>query len=395
MFRRALELNPNYAPARHWYSLVLDTVGRLDEALAQIQRAAELDPLSTVIKDVLGQSLASQGRFHEAEASYRRAITINPSNPGAHLGLALLNAYAFDRFTDAVPLAQKAMELDSGSPRPSFALARLYFDLGDDSKLFDMTAQAAKRWPDDPFIQLQVALVNLIRLDAAGAVRHAQRAFEVEPAAPTCHCRSFATPTCRMAVTTRRSPATRRRTRSSSCSVRQVSTGRTFGQRLISRWSFRSGATANGPASCSMAPLVFFARIPDWAPPAIGIADVAIHALRGQKAQALAALRDAEKAGWRGPGWRYYRDFDPNLASIRNEPEFKAIFADIERDMAQQRAALRGTPEGRTARSRGRALSQSKLTSGQSARPKAIVRDRPRLARATWAIACLTPAARR
>jgi len=55
-------------------------------------------------------------------------------------------------------------------------------------------------------------------------------------------------------------------------------------------------------------------------------------------------LRAAEKAGWRG-GWRYYRDFDPNLASIRNEPEFKAVFADIERDMAHQLAELAARPK--------------------------------------------------
>jgi hypothetical protein len=76
-----------------------------------------------------------------------------------------------------------------------------------------------------------------------------------------------------------------------------------------------------------------------------GIADAQIHALRGDKSKALAALREAEKAGWRGPFWRYYRDFDPNLASIRNEPEFKAIFADIERDMARQRAELAKRPK--------------------------------------------------
>ena len=76
-----------------------------------------------------------------------------------------------------------------------------------------------------------------------------------------------------------------------------------------------------------------------------GIADVQIHALRGDNAKALAALREAEKAGWRGPYWRYYRDFDPNLASIRNEPEFKAVFADIERDMARQRAELAARPK--------------------------------------------------
>jgi hypothetical protein len=76
-----------------------------------------------------------------------------------------------------------------------------------------------------------------------------------------------------------------------------------------------------------------------------GISDVAIFALRGDSATALAKLREAERAGWRGPLWRYYRDIDPNLASIRNEPEFKEIFADIERDMARQRAALAASPK--------------------------------------------------
>ena len=55
-------------------------------------------------------------------------------------------------------------------------------------------------------------------------------------------------------------------------------------------------------------------------------------------------LREAERAGWRSR-WRFYRDFDPALASIRNEPEFKAVFADIERDMARQRAALAARPK--------------------------------------------------
>ena len=52
-----------------------------------------------------------------------------------------------------------------------------------------------------------------------------------------------------------------------------------------------------------------------------------------------------QQAGWRGPAWRWFRDVDPNLASIRNEPEFKAVFADIERDMAHQRAELAARPK--------------------------------------------------
>ena len=77
-----------------------------------------------------------------------------------------------------------------------------------------------------------------------------------------------------------------------------------------------------------------------------GIADARIHVLRGQQREALALLQQAQQSGWRGPLWRYYRDFDPVLAPVRNDPEFKAVFAAIERDMARQRAALAAQPPG-------------------------------------------------
>ena len=63
----------------------------------------------------------------------------------------------------------------------------------------------------------------------------------------------------------------------------------------------------------------------------------------GNYDEALAKLHEARKAGW----WTtvYQRDLDPNLASIRDDPEFKAVFADMARDMAQQRARLAARPK--------------------------------------------------
>ena len=73
-----------------------------------------------------------------------------------------------------------------------------------------------------------------------------------------------------------------------------------------------------------------------------GVSDVADpRAARRQGQGAGSSARSANGPAGAVLLWRYYRDFDPNLASIRNEPEFKAVFADIERDMAQQRAAPR------------------------------------------------------
>jgi TolB-like protein/Tfp pilus assembly protein PilF len=343
MYRRAIELNPNYAPASHWYSMMLGAVGRLDEALAQIQRAAELDPLSGQIKENLGWALERRGSFHEAEAVYRRAITFDPSRPGLYLSLAILNAYAFDRFADAVPLAQKAMELDSDNPGMPDGLALLYFDLGDDTKYFETTAQAAKRWPEFGDVQLQLALISLLRLDAAGAVRHAQRALDANPRYD-------------LALAILRNADLQNGRYDAALARYEQAYPELFvqgGPRIdVSNHraaidlalvfqkrgdSDRAGALLDGAARV-------IRTTPRLGISGYWVADVAIHALRGQKAQALATLREAARVGWRGPLWRYYRDFDPNLASIRNEPQFKAVFADIERDMAAQRAELAARP---------------------------------------------------
>ncbi len=71
-----------------------------------------------------------------------------------------------------------------------------------------------------------------------------------------------------------------------------------------------------------------------------GIADVKIHALRGDKQKALSALRQAIDEGWRGLWW-YFLERNPNLESLRGEPEFQAMVAEIEADMAAQLERVR------------------------------------------------------
>jgi tetratricopeptide (TPR) repeat protein len=70
------------------------------------------------------------------------------------------------------------------------------------------------------------------------------------------------------------------------------------------------------------------------------IADVQIYALRGDKQKALSALRQAIDEGWRGSWW-YFLKYDPSLESLHDEPEFQAMVAEIEADMAAQSARVR------------------------------------------------------
>ncbi|MEE8166213.1 MAG: hypothetical protein V3T64_11630, partial [Myxococcota bacterium] len=76
-----------------------------------------------------------------------------------------------------------------------------------------------------------------------------------------------------------------------------------------------------------------------------GIADVEIYALRGDNQKALSALRKAIDEGWRGLWW-YFLKQDPTLESLHDEPEYQAMVAEIQADMAVQLAHVREMERG-------------------------------------------------
>ena len=86
-FRRALELNPNYASAHQWLAEHLSALKRFDEALAEIKRALELDPLSLIINRIYADILLDQRRFDEAIEQYKKTIELEPNFPTTHFFL--------------------------------------------------------------------------------------------------------------------------------------------------------------------------------------------------------------------------------------------------------------------------------------------------------------------
>src|SRR5215475_2312782 len=80
-YRRALEINPNYAIAHNWYAIYLTSRGRSDEAIAESRRALELDPLSANFSANLGDHYFHARQFDQAVAQYRKTISMNPKLP--------------------------------------------------------------------------------------------------------------------------------------------------------------------------------------------------------------------------------------------------------------------------------------------------------------------------
>jgi Tol biopolymer transport system component/tetratricopeptide (TPR) repeat protein/serine/threonine protein kinase len=86
-FRRAINLNPNYPTAHHWYAFNLSVMERHDEALLEIKRAEELDPRSAVISTAVANILFHARRFDEAIEQCRKALSIDPGSAPAQVVL--------------------------------------------------------------------------------------------------------------------------------------------------------------------------------------------------------------------------------------------------------------------------------------------------------------------
>lgn len=84
-YRRAIELDPNYATAHHWYAEYLALTGRFDEAFVEIERARQLDPLSLIIAADRGAILYFCRQYDLAIAQFRSVLEMEPGFPRAHL----------------------------------------------------------------------------------------------------------------------------------------------------------------------------------------------------------------------------------------------------------------------------------------------------------------------
>ena len=78
-YRRAIDLNPNYANAHHFYALYLTAMGRFDEGIAEIKRAQELEPSSLFIHANAGAILYHARRYDEAISQLKRVLELNPN----------------------------------------------------------------------------------------------------------------------------------------------------------------------------------------------------------------------------------------------------------------------------------------------------------------------------
>jgi TolB-like protein/Tfp pilus assembly protein PilF len=119
-FKRAIELNPNYATVHHWYALYLSAVGQQEEAFLEIKRAQRLDPLSLVINTAVGTNLYHMRQYDAAIAQCQKTLELHPDFFAAH-GIIGMCWQQKGMYEEAIAEFQKALTV-SGNNRELLAM---------------------------------------------------------------------------------------------------------------------------------------------------------------------------------------------------------------------------------------------------------------------------------
>jgi tetratricopeptide (TPR) repeat protein len=179
-FRRAIELEPNYEKAHHWYATSLSVLGRFQESLAEIERARALDPTSTSVLADKGYILYFGGRPDEAITLLKQVEAAEPASQSAHNYLAAIYLVRRDcanylsEVGEAAALSKDAETLTmSAAARKGFAaggsdgmyasileVQKTFLKEGRSSHYAVAKAYALMRSPDAAMHELQAAIDN-------------------------------------------------------------------------------------------------------------------------------------------------------------------------------------------------------------------------------------------
>src|SRR5256886_16448118 len=121
----AIELNPGYATAHHWYAWHLLVMGRNSEGIFELRRAESLDPLSLIISADLADALCIAHLYDESVQQSKKTLEMDPNFAVAHYQLG--QAFEQKRMHDeAIAEFQRATELSGHSRAFDSNLAYVY-----------------------------------------------------------------------------------------------------------------------------------------------------------------------------------------------------------------------------------------------------------------------------
>jgi TolB-like protein/DNA-binding winged helix-turn-helix (wHTH) protein/Tfp pilus assembly protein PilF len=176
-YKRAIELNPGYATAHHWYAWHLLVTGRNSEGIFELKRAESLDPLSLIISADLADALCIAHLYDESVKQSEKTLGMDPNFAIAHyeLGQALEQKHMH---AEAIAQFQRALALSGHNGAFESNLAYAYAESGRKSEA-ERIVKALEAQPEqNPSVDANIALVYVGLGDHDQAMKWLNRAYE-------------------------------------------------------------------------------------------------------------------------------------------------------------------------------------------------------------------------
>jgi tetratricopeptide (TPR) repeat protein len=319
-----------------------------ERGLVYADELLRVDPLSPLNLVKIGLFELRLGRFAEAERTLERIRSIDPKSV-SYLWGAYVLAISRGDLVGAIRLLEDYAKANPTDSDPRSGMAMHYFELGDVIAAKYWSEAALKVEPRATWPKLVLALLHLDRHEEAEAVEIAREITQ-----PGAMKRGTQGAALRIANAPNLAAGHYEEIITKYLidypELRDAKVPIEFSTDLwealivtpdLASVYLQAGEEAKAESLLSAAE----SEIPHWPQKAAwgwgyGFANVDLHALRGEKGKALAALREGAANGTRFM-WRLQLLYNPNLDSIRDTPEFASIIAEIEADMAEQLARVR------------------------------------------------------
>ncbi len=346
-FKTALRLEPNQAWSLRSYGTYLRTTGRSDEAIPILERALQNDPLSPLTLFELGKAEMYVGHTEKNLMYAQRILEIDPSSVYGYS--AHLQTYVdIGRYDLGIPWFIKSMTVDPDDYENWAYIALWYRVLGEPEWSARYMDGTLERGPNEPTVlkcQVQILMLQGKSNKATAIARQALEAglddrwYSNRIFLRQVRDDAFQNGDLDVALEWYRDRHPELFDRAPEFDVNNINASADLA--LLLR---RAGKEDEAAALIAAAINWYETEIPKGVYGYVtGIAYIDLLALSGDRQAALTALRAAVDYGWRY-GWPWYLASN-NLDSIREAPEFQAILAELETDMATQLEVLRALPD--------------------------------------------------
>ncbi len=333
-YDKAIALQPSYSRVFRLYGQLRFQQGRPDEAFTFAEKALALDPFSAPINFDMARYHDVSGRFDEAMTKYLRVVDIEPDHAFAYVYIAAIHYLVYGQIDESLIWYHKAARNDALSPSVQAVPALAYLEIGDSDSAREWVEKGLQLGPNTFFSLWTSVLLNFYLHEDAAAQRDARTMLEVIPRSRGAlnFLRNADIAAGRYEVArSRYARAYRELIESEVPDVHAFNYAAAVDLALV-LLHLDERERANDLLEGG---LKVIETMPRLGTDGYWITDVRIYALQQRPQKALAALRQAIDEGWRVLVW-YYLEHDPSLDSIRDEPEFQRLYAELRADLAAQ-----------------------------------------------------------